>query len=120
MIQPKQIFKPVDKSKHPFAPHGVRSLCWLGDRLVDWAGGGHQIGLDGEVYEEPVNYAYTFDAAIVSPSGRYAVIYTRLGTKGLLLDNGKIVREFNRSFYHANAYEYPVALFQLPDGREVI
>lgn len=33
-----------------------------------------------------------------------------LGTKGLLLRNGQIVRELNRSFYHANIYEYPVCL----------
>ena len=40
-----------------------------------------------------------------------------MGTKGLLLHNGKILRELNRSSYHANAYEYPVALFHEPGGR---
>lgn len=38
------------------------------------------------------------------------------GTKGLLLDNGRIVRELNRSFYQACAFEYPVALFHEPGG----
>ena len=30
------------------------------------------------------------------------------------------IRELDRSFYYANAYEYPIALLRLPDGREVI
>lgn len=65
-------------------------------------------------------YSYKFDAAVSSPSGKYAVIYEKLGTKGLLLRDGQIVRELNRSFYHANVYEYPVCLFTLADGREVL
>src|SRR5262249_4371873 len=58
-----------------------------------------------------------FDAATASPDGRFAVVYERLGTKGLLLHDGKILRELDRSFYHARAYEYPVTLFREPDGR---
>ena len=61
-------------------------------------------------------YAYSFDAAKASPDGRFAVIYEKQGTKGLLLDNGRIVRGLNRSFYKARAYEYPVALFHEPGG----
>jgi hypothetical protein len=48
------------------------------------------------------------------------VIYERLGTKGLLLHEGRIVRELDRSYYHASAYEYPVALFNDPDGRVLL
>jgi hypothetical protein len=98
----------------------VRSLCWVGDRLVDWVGGGRWFTLDGVIYGQTVNYAFNFDAAITSPSGAYSAIFTRLGTKGLLLERGRIIRELNRSFYHANAYEYPIALLRLADGREVI
>ncbi len=98
----------------------VKSLCWQGDRLIDWAGGGIAYDLEGKVYGSIVRYAYRFDAAVVSPSGEYAVIYERLGTKGLVLKQGKPIREINRSFYHADAYEYPIVLFKLPDGREVI
>jgi hypothetical protein len=65
-------------------------------------------------------YAYPFDHAVSSASGEYAVLYQRLGTKGVILKDGEVVREINRSFYHAYVYEYPVALFTLPDGREVI
>ncbi len=99
---------------------GVRSLCWHSDFLIDWVAGGITYHLDGEVGTEGRNYAYRFDAAVMSPSGRFAVIYERLGTKGIVLDHGKVVRELNRSYLYSNAYEYPIALFQLPDGREVI
>ena len=102
---------------HPAAP---RSLCWSGDSLVDWASGGHRYDLDGTLHERSVFYAYRFDAAVMSPDGRYAVLYERLGTKGLLLREGKLVRELNRSFYHAQVYDYPVALGMLPNGRTLL
>jgi hypothetical protein len=111
MFSSKQVF---------IATQGVRSLCWQGDTIVDWVEGGIQYALDGSKKETYRSYAYDFDSAAVSPSGRYAAIYTKLGTKGLLLDAGKDLREINRSYYQANVYEYPVLLFQLLDGREVI
>ena len=99
--------------------HEVRALCWHGDELVDWAGI-VRYQMDGTSSGPTVNYAYRFDHAVSSPSGEYVVLYEQLGTKGLILKRGKVVREINRSFYHAHVYEYPVALFNLPDGREVI
>lgn len=98
----------------------VRSLVWHDDELIDWAAGGQRFLLSGESVPRHVNYAFPFDAAVSSPSGEYAVIYTRLGTKGLVLRRGEIVREINRSFYCADAYEYPVALLRIADGREVL
>jgi hypothetical protein len=98
----------------------VRSLVWHDDELIDWAAGGQRFLLSGEAVPRHVNYAFPFDAAVSSPSGEYAVIYTRLGTKGLVLRRGEIVREINRSFYCADAYEYPVALLRIADGREVL
>jgi hypothetical protein len=98
----------------------ARSLCWQGDRLIDWVGGAAVYFLDGSSQRAKVRYAYRFDAAVMSPSGNFAVIYERCGTKGLVLQNGKVVREVNRSFYQANAYQYPVVLFQLSNGREVL
>jgi hypothetical protein len=80
-------------------------------------GGGRAFALDGAEYRAAVNYGYRFDAATASPDGCFAVIYEKLGTKGLLLNDGQIVRELNRSFNHAGAYEYPVTLFNAPDGR---
>jgi hypothetical protein len=102
------------------AARGVCSLVWQGDVLVDWVGGGVSWTLDGEMTPSQVRYAYPFDAAVALPDGEYAVIFTRLGTKGLLLRHGRIVREINRSFYQADAYDYPVALFRLASGRVVL
>jgi len=99
---------------------GVRSLCWVGDSLVDWAGGGRVLHLDGSIDESRVYFAYRFDAAVATTDGEFAVIYERLGTKGLLLRRGKIVREIDRSFYQANVYEYPVALFRNNKGRAIL
>jgi hypothetical protein len=111
---------PVVAKEAALAAQGVRSLVWDGDSLVDWVSGGTRFHLNGEVTERHVNYAYPFDAAVSSPSGEFAGIYTRTQTKGLLLRKGEIVREINRSFYQASKYEYPIALFRLPSGREVI
>ena len=87
----------------------VKSLCWAGESLVDWAAGGITFHLDGKIEPRPVYYAHPFNSAVTSPCGTYAVIYERLGTKGVLLKRGKVLRELNRSYYHASAYEYPVA-----------
>lgn len=84
---------------------GVRSLSWQGDTLVDWVSGGNLHSLDGTSRRSYVNWAYGFDRAVTSPDGRFAVIYETLGTKGLVLKDGEFVREINRSFYHASAYE---------------
>src|SRR5262249_14918529 len=100
-----------------FTATGINSLCWRADELVDWVGGGRAFALDGTERSTSVYYAYRFDAATASPDGRFAVIYERLGTKGLLLQNCKLLRELNRSYYNADAYEYPVTLFHGPGGR---
>ena len=104
-----------------FPASEVKSLTWEGDTLVDWVRGGTVYQLDGAVHPSYVNYAYRFDTAVVSPSGSFAVLYERLGTKGLIVNRARdIVREINRSFYCANAYDYPVTVFPLANGREVI
>lgn len=99
---------------------GARSLCWHDDELIDWVAGGVGYRLDGTREQGAMFYAYRFDAAVMSPSGRYAVLYERLGTKGLVLDAGYVVREIDRSYYHAHLYDFPVVLLALPDGREVM
>ena len=88
--------------------------------VTSWSIGSAAFALDGTEQPRQVNYAYRFDAATASPSGRFAVIYETLGTKGLLLDRGRILREIDRSFYCASSYEYPVALFDVPDGRTLL
>lgn len=98
----------------------VRSLVWDGDELVDWVDGGQRYLVTGEVGPRHVNYAYSFDASISLAGSDYAVIYTKLGTKGLILRGGMVIREINRSYYHAGVFEYPIAMFRLPSGREVL
>jgi hypothetical protein len=95
----------------------ARSLCWEGDELVDWAGGGTRYRIDGSFVHRQFNPTFAFDHAVVSADGQYEVIYQRLGTKGLILKNGKFVREINRSYYHADAYDYPISFVTLPDSR---
>jgi len=99
---------------------GFKSISLYDDGLIDWVRGGTTLYFDGRLEAATVRYAYRFDAAVVSPCGRYAVIYERLGTKGLVLREGKLLREINRSFYYADTYEYPVVLFQSQEGRVLI
>jgi len=86
----------------------VRSLCWVNDYLVDYAGGIGTFQLDGIKTDSKVSFGGLFDNAITSYDGEYVVIYQTLGTKALLLKQGKILREINRSYYCAEAFEYPI------------
>jgi hypothetical protein len=97
--------------------HDTASLCWSNGSLVDWVKGGRILHIDGSVEESNVRYPYRFDAAIVSPCGQFSVIYEKLGTKGLVLQQGKILREISRSYYHAAVYEYPILILQDHSGR---
>ncbi len=95
----------------------IRSLSWIGNELVDIAGGFKKISLKtGEISHGSVNYAYRFDCVITSADGSHAVLFEKFGTKAMLLKNGQIVREINRSFYHANVYEYPIAFVAPKSG----
>src|SRR5476651_2613759 len=99
---------PLDFESIELPAEGVQSLCWKGDILVDWVGGVRCFHLNGTVESRRVSFPYRFDSVVASPSRRFIAIYERLGTKALLLENGNIIRELNRSFYHAHAYEYPI------------
>jgi len=85
----------------------LNTISWLNDNIVDWAAGGNQYSMDGSTKKSNSYYAFNFDGSINTADGQYAFIYQKLGTKGLLLKNGKLLREINRSYYFANAYEYP-------------
>lgn len=97
------------------------TLTWADDYLIDWANSGTVFLPDGQIKKLGNYYlAFSFDSAISSSDGVYSVVYSRLGTKGLLLKNREILREINRSYYHAEVYEYPVAFAQLKDGRDIL
>lgn len=89
----------------------IKTIDWLNNKIIDWANCGQQYGANGEneqLFGNSYN-ALDFNGAISSVDGTYSFIYQKLGTKGLLLKEGELVREINRSYYYANVYEYPVA-----------
>jgi len=64
--------------------------------------------------------SFLFDRAVASPSGKYMVLVATFGTKAIILREGRVHRELNRSYYFAESYEYPLTVFALPDGRECV
>jgi hypothetical protein len=92
----------------------LKTISWLNENIIDWANAGQQYDIDGKRTQLcQYSYAYSFDGAITSIGGEYAFIYQKLGTKGLLLKNGDLLREINRSYYCANVYEYPAAFITM-------
>ncbi len=87
----------------------LRTICWKDDTIIDWAEGGQQYSLNSAKKQlGKYHFPLSCDSAVSSANGEYVFIYKRLGTKGLLLRNGELVREINRSYYYAHAYEFPV------------
>jgi len=111
----KELERSVISIKYP-----VRSLLWSGDTLVDLVGGIRVFNFKGEVGHASISWAYKFDSAIFSNDGNYAAVYELLGTKCILLKGRQILREINRSFYHAHDYEYPIAFIALKDGTQAL
>jgi hypothetical protein len=103
---------------HLPTPGTASALVWRDDTLIDWVSSGTRYGLDGACAHGHYGYRYRFDAAI--DCAPYTVLYQRRGTKGLVLEDGRIIRELNRSFYCADAYEYPVALWRANSGRVLL
>ena len=110
----------MEERRIEIAASDVRSLHWHGDLLVDWASGGIRYALDGRERGHWGTPKYRCDSAVVSPSGDFVVLYEKLGTKALVLAGNHVIRELNRSYYYAEAYEFPLAVFRVADGREVI
>lgn len=96
------------------------SLCWSGDGLIDPVSGGIRHGLDGSSSGPSFPSDSRFDSAVMSPDGRFTVLYEKRGQKGLLLREGQVLRELTRDEYHASTYEYPVALMTFPSGRTIL
>jgi len=98
------------------------SLEWAGEYLVDPVGGFRRwrTGDASSVDEPGRSFGGLVDSLAVSPSGRHRVLYTRRGTKAILLDDHTLLRELNRSFAYAEDFDYPIALGRLPDGRDVL
>jgi hypothetical protein len=88
----------------------LQTIDWLNGNIIDWTSAGQLYSLNGQQRQTAkYHYAFSFDASITSENGQYAFLYKRLGTKGILLKNGEILREINRTYYHAESYEFPAA-----------
>jgi hypothetical protein len=97
--------------------NGIVSICWFNNSIVDVPFCGKMYYLDGKI-EDKLKYHFgsIFDSSIISDNGVYAFIYKKTGTKGLLLKNGEILREINRSYYCAENYEYPACFLNRNDS----
>lgn len=99
----------------------VRSLVWDGDDLLDPVGGWRRWSPDGKEHpRRRRGYGRAYDRAVTSPSGRWTVVYAERGTRGVLLDGRRVVREIRRDEHRAGQFDYPVCLGMLADGREVL
>ncbi|MFD6887896.1 hypothetical protein [Streptomyces sp. NPDC059957] len=97
-----------------------QSLFWEGEDLVDPVGGFRRWTPDGREHPPRAAVPHSFDRAVRSPSGRWTVVYEERGTRAVLLDGERIVRELSRGDNLPEDYDHPVALGALPDGREVL
>lgn len=94
--------------KKTILKHALQTVDWIGDEVVDWAKAGSTYSSSGKTGQlQTYHFGYHFDSAISTGDGQYVFLFERLGTKGLLLKDGEILREMNRSYYKADAYEYP-------------
>jgi hypothetical protein len=105
--------------RHTLTANFIKTICWNNNIIVDWASGTKYL-LDGCTKQFGSLYAYTFDSALSSSNGEYVFIYKKLGTKGILLKNGELLREINRPFYCANAYEFPAAIVTIENKTYLI
>jgi len=95
--------------RHTIKTNYLETIDWLNGKIIDWCSAGEEYSLDGQKHQRAKYHYGSFDGSITSPDGQYSFVYKRLGTKGLLLKNGEILREINRSYYCAESYEYPAA-----------
>jgi hypothetical protein len=87
---------------------------WDGDEVLDITSG--QRGkFDGSLASRLINMTYRFDRGV-----HWAAAYTNRGTKAVLMKNGSVHRELNRSFYCAEAYDYPITMGTDAAGRAVV
>ena len=101
--------------RQTLATDNPQTIAWVGDEVVDWVRLKNYGPGSSEPQQTQRGFGFPFNRAITSPDGQYAFVYQVLGTKGILLKNGEQLREINRSYYHAETYEYPAA-FATVDG----
>ena len=99
----------------------ISALTWVSGDLLD-VPSGRTIRSDGTISPIAFLTPFPFDHALSMRSGKtlWTLAYVNRGTKAVLFKDGHVLRELNRSYYFANAYDYPVALTNLPTGRVVV
>jgi hypothetical protein len=86
----------------------LQTINWFDDKIIDWPNAGTLYDLSGpKGQRNKYTFGFNFDSAIHTPDGKYVFIYQNFGTKGLLIKEGNILREINRTYYCADRYEYP-------------
>lgn len=97
------------------------SLDWVGNRLIDWTGAGTLYDPENEGNSfNKYSFGSRFDGVKSIANGKYVILFERLGTKGLILKEGNLIREINRSYYHSGSYEYPLAIFENRHGTFIV
>lgn len=99
----------------------VSTVIWDQDALLDTVTG-RRGALDGSLSQSLFHMTYRFDRAIGCRSGNvlWTAAYTNRATKAILMKNGHVHRELNRSFYCADDYDYPIAIGTDGTGRVVV
>ena len=106
----------IDRKTLKIQSH-INTIDWFDDEVIDWNSAGTQYLKDGTVNQlKECHFGFKCDRSISSSNGEYAFIYQNLRTKGILLKNGEILREINRSFYQSEMYEFPAVFFDY-DGK---
>src|SRR5204863_3758790 len=97
------------------------TLVWDQYELVDVTTG-QRARLDGSVSRRTLNMTYGFDRAIGlrTVDAFWAIVYTNRGTKAVLMKNGLVHRELNRTYYCAEAYDYPIAIAENHAGQPIV
>jgi hypothetical protein len=86
----------------------LQTIDWFDNCVVDWNSAGTLYFANGESRKlQKYHFGFSCDASITSENGVYVLIYQKLGSKGLLLKDGELLRGINRSYYQSSVYEFP-------------
>jgi len=65
-------------------------------------------------------YSFDYNDSIISENREFTLFFQKLGTKGVLLKNGTILRKIRRADYQASYYEFPAAFFTFKERTYLI
>ena len=99
----------------------VSTLAWDGDELIDVTTN-QRFGLDGKITGTRFFLGYPFDRGLClrMRDALWTLAYDNRGTKAVLLKNGTVHRELNRSYYIAKDFDYPIAFTVNEGGRALV